>query len=99
MPYPYGYAVCIIWRADLILDMYLLLLYTVLITGEIIHNKRKQKKIFDPKLVRLYVVKQASEIHVRSTTSRASAYGFPIFDAMFPSHFMKDQNLLIDSSK
>ena len=62
-------------------------------------NNYLQKKKFDPKLVRPCVIIQKSEIHVHSTTSRASAYGFPIFDAMFPSHFMRDQNLLIDSSK
>ena len=44
------------------------------------------------KLVRPCVIIQKSEIHVHSTTSRASAYGFPIFDTMFLSNLMRDQS-------
>ena len=75
----------------------ILILSTVSITGEIIRGNKKN--FFGAKLVRPHIINQKSEVHVPSTTSRARAHGLPIFDAMFPSHFMRDQNLLIDSSK
>ena len=49
------------------------------------------KKFFGAKLVRPCIINQKSEIHMPSMTSRARAYGFPIFDTTYPSHFMKDQ--------